>query len=140
MQSNASSMTNLGAVSSGFEARRTRKSSGNQQAGNTENRRADAVKTPKANAAALAFPKTPKAISPRVLRPRNTPQTPVKSALASPPPSSDESQGGMKRKRGSIESAVASKMLRSGSKSQSSLAAGIARKNAGHTPARLGRK
>jgi len=111
LQSNASSMTNLGAVSSGFEARRTRKSSGNQQAGNTENRRADAVKTPKANAAALAFPKTPKAISPRVLRPRNTPQTPVKSALASPPPSSDESQGGMKRKRGSIESAVASKML-----------------------------
>jgi len=119
LQSNASSMTSLAAVSGGFEARRTRQNSGgnggnNQQiAANTENRKTECSLTKTAKSL-VSLHKTPKAsATPRVLRPRNTP-TPVKSAVVpsspSPPPSA-ESQGGMKRKRGSIESAVASKML-----------------------------
>ena len=92
---------------------------------------------------------TPKTTSPRILRPRNTPSN-VKLLMLSPNgdggDNDEDASGGMKRKRGSIESAVASKMLRSGSKAAATAAAvkdrqtGIARKSAGATPARLGRK
>ena len=137
LQSNASS---VGAIISGFEARRTRQNSGqHQQQPGRENKKA--VKP----AAAV----TPKTTSPRILRPRNTPSN-VKLLMLSPNgdggDNDEDASGGMKRKRGSIESAVASKMLRSGSKAAATAAAvkdrqtGIARKSAGATPARLGRK
>lgn len=165
LQINASSMNSpaaaaaaaLAAVSSGFEgARKTRQNSGqtSKQKSNAENKKTSV--TPKAATVGLkgagsvaTTPKTP-GISPRILRPRNTPTT----CLQSPPEGniklispqgdvSDETAATMKRKRGSMESAVASKMLRSGSKNmgaKSQSMAGIARKNAGATPARLGRK
>lgn len=141
LQSNASS---VGAIISGFEARRTRQNSGQHQQPGRENKKA--VKP----AAAVAV--TPKTTSPRILRPRNTPSN-VKLLMLSPNgdgggnvDNDEDASGGMKRKRGSIGSAVASKMLRSGSKAAATAAAvkdrqtGIARKSAGATPARLGRK
>lgn len=155
LQSNA---TSVGAIISGFEARRTRQNSGpssQQQQGSRENKKAAAAAAKTAVTPKAAH--TPKVTTPRVLRPRNTP-TPssnVKLLAVSPGGHDDDDEdegqngvGGMKRKRGSIESAVASKMLRSGSKTAAGKAAaadrqtpiGIARKNAGATPARLGRK
>lgn len=151
LQSNA---TSVGAIISGFEARRTRQNSGpsSQQQGSRENKKAAAAAAAAKTAVTPKAAHTPKVTTPRVLRPRNTP-TPssnVKLLAVSPGHDDDEDEGqnggGMKRKRGSIESAVASKMLRSGSKTAGKAAAdrqtpiGIARKNAGATPARLGRK
>jgi len=167
LQINASSMNSpaaaaaaaaaLAAVSSGFEgARKTRQNSGqnSKQKSNAENKKTSV--TPKATvglkgASVATTPKTP-GISPRILRPRNTPtQSPPEGTIKLISPRgdgvlgnvSDETAATMKRKRGSMESAVASKMLRSGSKNmgvKSQSLAGIARKNAGATPARLGRK